>query len=47
MEGKRRIIEAAEKRKDIVLKRLSPLNGNFVYHVSNECYKPYTLKNSS
>ena len=42
--GRRIIIGATEKRKDIVLKGLSSLDGNFVYHVSDEWFKSYTLK---
>ena len=43
----RRIIEATEKQKGIVLKRLSALDGNFVYHVSDQYFKSYTLKKHS
>lgn len=43
----RRIIEATEKQKRIMLKRLSSLDGNFVYYVSDECFKSYTMKKNS
>ena len=43
--GRIKIIEAAQIREDHVWEYLqSPsINQNFVYHVSNECYKTYTL----
>ena len=40
--GRRKILEAAEIRQDNVNERLQ----GFTYHVSNECYKQYTHKNS-
>ena len=43
--GCKRICEAALIRNDVVSKRLKLIGDNdFVYHMSNECYKRYTLK---
>lgn len=45
--GRKRIREAAEIRKDSVTKRLKLLgeqDGHFVYHMTNYCYKKYTLR---
>ena len=43
--GRKRILDAAEIRKDIVEKRLKLLKGEeFVYHMNNQCYKTYTMK---
>ena len=43
--GRTRIIEAAEVRRDVVFERLKQVDkGKFLYHVTNECYKQYTLK---
>ena len=45
--GRKRIREAAEIRKDVVNKRLKTIgDSEFVYHMSNECYKNYTHKKS-
>ena len=42
---KKRILDAAEIREDIVEKRLKLLKGEqFVYHMNNQCYKTYTMK---
>ena len=44
-DGRARIKEAADIRRDDVYERLSGLESeNFVYHVSNDCYKKYTHK---
>lgn len=44
-ESQKKIIEAARIRKDIVAERLDRIGQkSFVYHVSNNCYKSYTLK---
>jgi hypothetical protein len=43
--GRKRVVEAATIRKDHVSERLKLVdNDNFVYHVTNECYKGYTLQ---
>lgn len=43
--GRKRVAEAAEIRNDSVCKRLKDVIGQeFVYHVTNECYKSYTHK---
>ena len=44
--GRTRIIEAAEVRRDVVFERLKQVDiGKFLYHVTNERYKKYyTLK---
>lgn len=45
--GRKRIREAADIRKDIVTKRIKLLGDheeNFVYHMTNDCYKKYTLR---
>ena len=42
---RKRIYEAASVRDDVVAKRLKCLGDNeFVYHMSNSCYKQYTLQ---
>jgi hypothetical protein len=47
MQGRKRMIEAAAIRNDLVTKRIKLLNeDNFVYHVTNDCYKRYTLRKS-
>ena len=46
-QGRKRIRECAEQRQDKVTKRLKLLvedTENFVYHMSNDCYKNYTHK---
>ena len=44
--GRKRIIDAAEMREDIVEKRLKLQKGEkFVYRMNNQCYKTYTMKN--
>ena len=46
-QGRERIREYAEIRHDIVTKRLKLLTEdteNFVYHMSNACFKKYTHK---
>jgi hypothetical protein len=44
-QGRKRILEAARIRDDIVNQRLTQGgSSHFVYHVSNDCYKKYTLK---
>lgn len=43
--GRKRIREAASIRNYIVNKRLKLVgDGEFVYHMNNQCYKTYTLK---
>ena len=44
--GRQCVINAATIRKDDVLERVNSLDdkNNFVYHMSNTCYKTYTLK---
>lgn len=42
--GRRKIMEASSIRRDIVQERLALVEGSFVYHMTNECYKQYTLK---
>ena len=45
--GRKRIRDAAEIREDSVAKRLKYLESNdehFVYHMTNDCYKSYTMK---
>ena len=43
--GRQKIIEAAKLRKDNVSQRLDLEEaGNFCYHMTNDCYKQYTLK---
>lgn len=46
--GRKRVQEAAAIRDDIVAKRLKSVASDvvFVYHVTNQCYKTYTLKKS-
>ena len=41
--GRQRITDAAAIRKDIVTQRIRTVDENFVYHMTNECYKKYTL----
>ena len=44
--GRKRICEAADIRKDTVTKRLKLLGDHrehFVYHMTNDCYKKYTM----
>ena len=42
--GRGEIIEAANIRRDVVHQRLLLIEADFCYHVSNDCYKRYTLK---
>ena len=43
--GRKRILEASEVHCDHVFKRLKLVEGDeFVYHMTNECYKKYTMK---
>ena len=44
--GRVKVIEAANIRNDIVLRRLQDpaREGNFQYHMTNACYKSYTMK---
>ena len=43
--GRKRVREASEIRNDHVTKRLKLVEGDdFVYHMTNECYKEYTNK---
>ena len=42
-QGRRKVLEAAAVRRDIVYKHLQLVEENFVYQVSNECYKKYSL----
>ena len=43
--GRKRIREASDIRIDHVYKRIKLVNDdNFVYHMTNECYKTYTMK---
>lgn len=43
--GRKRILEAASVRDDVITKRLKTVGDReFVYHMNNECYKKYTLK---
>lgn len=43
--GRKRIREASDIHNDSVTKRLKLVEGdNFFYHVTNECYKKYTMK---
>lgn len=43
--GRKRILDAAYARDDIVKKRLKLIgDSDFVYHMNNECYKKYTLQ---
>ena len=43
--GRKRIREAASIRNDSTNRRLKLIgDGNFVYHMNNECYKAYTLR---
>ena len=44
--GRKKIIDAAAVRKDEVYQRLqnSNIGRNFMYHVTNSCFKNYTLK---
>lgn len=45
-QGRKRILDASGIRDDTVTKRLKSLDSDesFAYHMSNECYKKYTLK---
>lgn len=43
--GRKRIREASDIRNDSVSKRLKMVEGDdFVYHMTNQCYKQYTMK---
>ena len=43
--GRKRIREASDIRCDNVSKRLKVIEGDgFVYHMTNKCYKQYTMK---
>ena len=43
--GRKRICDAVEIRNDFGAKRLKiSVGNNFVYHMSNSCYKSYTLQ---
>ena len=43
--GRRRVHEAASIREDVVSKRLKVIGQeDFVYHMSNQCYRTYTMK---
>lgn len=44
--GRKRIKDAAAIRKDVVTKRLRLIqdDDDFVYHMTNECYKKYTMQ---
>ena len=44
--GRKKIVDAAEQKKDIVFARIKSLEDgvNFVYHMTNDCYKRYTIK---
>ena len=45
--GRKRIREASDIRNDNVSKRLKLVEGDdFVYHMTNQCYKKYTMKPS-
>lgn len=45
--GRKRVQEASELRNDHVTKRLKQVEGNnFVYHMTNKCYKEYTNKSN-
>ncbi len=45
--GRKRIMEAAEIRRDSVLDRLKEVDYSmFKYHMNNECYKKYVLQKS-
>ena len=44
--GRRKVLDAAVIRKDEVFDRLQKTDSPFCYHVTNECYKRYTLKKS-
>ena len=42
--GRKRICEYSEIHNDLVLKRIKLMNGeDFVYHMTNDCYRRYTL----
>ena len=44
-DGRKRIREASDIHNDNVSKRLKVIEGDeFVYHMTNECYKKYTMK---
>lgn len=40
--GRIQVIEAARIRNDGLLERIRMLGDNFVYHMTNKCYKGYT-----
>ena len=43
--GRKRIRDSATIRKDLVTKRLRLIqNDDFLYHMTNDCYKKYTMK---
>lgn len=43
--GRKRVHQAASIREDVVSKRLKVIGQeDFVYHMSNQCYKTYTMK---
>ena len=43
--GRKRVLDAAKIRKYSVFERLQHIDNNeFVYHVTNNCYKDYTHK---
>ena len=42
--GREKIIAAADVRRDIVYWHLLKIEADFYYHMSNECYKQYTLQ---
>lgn len=45
--GRKRVQEASEVRNDHVTKRLKLVKGNnFVYHMTNKCYREYTNKSN-
>ena len=41
--GRTAIMKAASIRQDVVLERLENVEDDFVYHISNSCYKKYTM----
>ena len=44
-ESRLKILESSRIRNDVVARRLEQVNqDDFVYHVTNKCYKSYTLK---
>ena len=45
-QGRKRIREVADSLQDVVCKRLKVIDdGDFVYHMNNECYKNIHIKN--